>query len=193
LRDALRDAYRFELDPLTVQRCLLEGKASDELFVRACREGLRSLPLHQRRGQLATTTGSVAEAVAEVILVELGYAVFFDVTRLGLHGVDLLMLAPDDSAIAFEVKGTLRAGSTPRMARSALRQLSREWLNNADNAGMLEWSLDADDVYAGVIALDFATATWRVALSADFETFRPVGSTAELSAPASLWVDHRIT
>jgi hypothetical protein len=185
LRDALRSAHQFDLDELTVRGCLLDDKAPDELFARACRDGLDSLSLHQRRGQLATATGSIAEAVAQVILVELGYEVFFDVTRLGLHGVDLLMLAPDDSVIAFEVKGTLRAGSTPRMTRSALRQLTREWLNSADNLGMLEWSLDADDVWAGVIVLDFAASTWRAALSGDFEAFKPVGSVAQLSAPAS--------
>ena len=131
-------------------------------------------------------TGSVAEAVASMVLCARGYELFFDVTRHGLHGVDLLLLAPDQSVVALEVKGTLRHGVTPRMTASALRQMSRSWLNGQDNAGMLEWSLRADDLYAGVMVIDFAASTWRVALSGDFETFEPIESLVELDRPALL-------
>ena len=122
--------------------------------------------------------------MASIVLRARGYELFFDVTRHGLHGVDLLLLAPDQSVVAFEVKGTLRQGVTPRMTASALRQMSRAWLNGHDNAGMLEWSLRADDLYAGVLVVDFAASTWRVALSGDFETFAPIDSLDDLHRPA---------
>jgi hypothetical protein len=119
---------------------------SDALFARAYRDGLDSLPVSQRRGKLATVTGSVAEAVAGIVLDEVGCTTFFDVTEHGLHGVDLLVITPEVSVIAVEVKGTLRIGASPRMTPSARRQLSRAWLNGPDNTGMREWSLVAGDL-----------------------------------------------
>jgi hypothetical protein len=160
---------------------------SDALFARAYRDGLDSLPVNQRRGRLATVTGSVAEAVAGIVLDKIGCTTFFDVAERGLHGVDLLVITPEASVIAFEVKGTLRVGASPRMTPSARRQLSRAWLNGPGNTGMREWSLVADDLYAGVVVVDFGAATWRGALSHDFETFTPVGSALEFASPASLF------
>lgn len=117
----------------------------------------------------------------------MGCTTFFDVTEHGLHGVDLLVITPEESVIAFEVKGTPRVGASPRITPSARRQLSRTCLNGPDNTGMREWSLVADDLYAGVVVVDFAAATWRGALSHDFETFTPVGSALKFASPASLF------
>jgi hypothetical protein len=68
-----------------------------------------------------------------------------------------------------------------------LRQMSREWLNDPSNPAMSEWSLRADDLYAGVMVVDLALAQFRVALSGDFELYIPV---TELKQLASLgWLD----
>lgn len=190
---ALRAACRFDLRGPVVEICLRRHEdsgellESDVLFARAYRDGLDSLPVNQRRGKLATVTGLVAEAVAGIVLDEIGCSAFYDVTEHGRHGVDLLAITPQVSVIAFEVKGTLRAGAFPRMTPSARRQLSRAWLNGPENKGMLEWTLEADDLYAGVVVVDFGAGTWRSALSHDFESFSPVASPLELASPASLF------
>lgn len=88
--------------------------------------------------------------------------------------------------LALEVKGTLRPGGLPRFSRGALRQVSVEWLNDAKNPAMAEWELQAADLYGGVAVLDFARATWRVALTSDFETVTPVLRANDLLAPSRL-------
>jgi hypothetical protein len=72
-------------------------------------QGWSVLPVKQRR-RLAWVTGEVAEAVAEVLLADIGLRVFPQITTPGIHGVDLLLLAPDESVLAVEVKVTLRPG-----------------------------------------------------------------------------------
>jgi hypothetical protein len=54
------------------------------------------------RPSLARVTGEVSEAVAEKILDELDYNLFWQITEPGTHGVDLLYLAPDEHAIGME-------------------------------------------------------------------------------------------
>jgi hypothetical protein len=84
--------------------------------------------------------------------------------------------------LALEVKGTLRAGAIPRLTPSRLRQMSRDWLNQPDNPAMIEWVLEADDIYAGVMVVDLATPAFRVALSANFDTYAPVLEPVQLEA-----------
>jgi hypothetical protein len=52
---------------------------------------------------------------------------------------------------------------------------------------MAEWSLDADDLYAGVMVVDLARAEYRLALSGDFERYALVKELSELSSLA--WLD----
>jgi hypothetical protein len=99
-----------------------------------------------------------------------------------VHGVDLLFLAPDESVLALEVKGTLRPGLIPRLTPSLLRQMSKEWLNDPNNPAMAEWSLRANDLYAGVMIVDLALAQFRVALTGDFERYTPMTDTEQLAS-----------
>lgn len=181
---ALRVATPFPLDASTIDSCLDEQRDHyDALFRRARTSGLGSIDRTERSGHLWRVVGEVAEAVAEIILDELGYTVFWHITDTGVHGVDLLFLSPDEAVLALEVKGTLRAGVIPRLTPSRLRQMSREWLNQPGNPAMSEWELEADDLYAGVMVIDLATPAYRISLSSDFETYVPVIERAQLEAP----------
>jgi hypothetical protein len=60
-----------------------------------------------------------------MMLAEVGLSVFGHITTPGVRGVDLLFVCPDESVLALEVKGTLRAGTIPRLPPSKLRQMSR--------------------------------------------------------------------
>ena len=124
--------------------------------------------------------GEVAESVAEIVLDDLGYNLFWHITTPGIHGVDLLFLSPEQSVLALEVKGTLRPGTTPRLTPSRLRQMSREWLNDPTNPAMAEWSLQADDLYAGVMLVDLASPLYRIALSSNFDHFTPITASSDL-------------
>jgi len=89
--------------------------------------------------------------------------------------------------LALEVKGTLRPSTIPRVTPSRLRQMSRAWLSDPANPGMAEWSLAAEDLYAGVMVVDLAHGEYRLALSSDFEQYAAI---VELAALASLtWLD----
>ncbi len=158
---------------------------ADRLFARTRRRGLAATPLDERRG-LARVTGEVAECVAEVLLAQVGLPVFWHIVEDGIHGVDLLFLTPDESVLALEVKGTLRAGAIPRLTPSRLRQMSRDWLNGPDNPAMAEWELEADDLYAGVMVVDLASSIARTAVSSDFEDYTPLGDLSELQALKAL-------
>jgi hypothetical protein len=183
LRRALRTATPFPLKASTIHDCLDEQRDRfDALFRRARAGGLASIDRTERSGHLWRVVGEVAESVAEVVLDELGYTVFWQITQPGVHGVDLLFLSPDEAVLALEVKGTLRDGAVPRLTPSRLRQMSREWLNQPDNPAMSDWELEADDLYAGVMVVDLATPAYRVALSGDFEEYTPVTDSAQLAA-----------
>ena len=184
---ALRAATPFPLDASTIDSCLDEQQDHyDALFRRARSFGLGSIDHTERSGHLWRVVGEVAEAVAEIVLDELGYTVFWHITDTGVHGVDLLFLTPDEAVLALEVKGTLRVGVIPRLTPSRLRQMSREWLNQPDNPAMSEWELEADDLYAGVMVVDLATPAYRISLSSDFETYVPVTERAQLGALRAL-------
>jgi hypothetical protein len=179
LRAALRQAGPIELTPKTIDACLDPDKDADALVSYARSEGLSAID-RSRRYVLNSVTGEVAESVAELLLAEVGFHVFWHITTSGVHGVDLLLLSPDESVLALEVKGTLRAGTIPRLTPSRLRQMSREWLNGPDNPAMAEWEFEADDLYAGVMVVDLATPVARLAVSADFETYLPVAALSDL-------------
>jgi hypothetical protein len=186
LRTALRSATPFSIEESVIASCIDTGHEPDAVVMRARRDGLAGVDGSQR-GLLAKVTGEVAESVAEVLLAELGYSVFWQITTPGIRGVDLLLLAPDELVLALEVKGTLRPGSIPRLTPSRLRQMSRDWLSDSTNPGMVDWSLSADDLYAGVMAVDLARAEFRVAFSHDFDTYKPVGELRDLASLA--WIE----
>jgi hypothetical protein len=162
-----------------VADCIDLKSPADRLFARTRRQGLPATPLSERRG-LARVTGELAESLAEVLLAEVGLEVFWHIVEPGIHGVDLLFLASNESVLALEVKGTLRPGAVPRLTPSRLRQMSREWLNGPDNPAMAEWELEADDLYAGVMVIDLAKSIARTVVSGDFEDYVPVGDLSEL-------------
>jgi hypothetical protein len=166
-----------------IEECLTPA---DNLFRQGWRSGLGALTISERRGRLPSVTGFIAEAVATLILGELGLDVFAQIVTPGVHGVDLLALTPEGTVLALEVKGTLRPGGLPRFCRGALRQMSVEWLNHPKNPAMAESELEAADLYGGVVVLDFARASWRAALTSDFETFTPVRRANDLLAPSRL-------
>lgn len=179
LRIALREATALPIDGGVITGCLDNTKPADALFARARRDGLASID-RSSRPQLARVTGEVAESLAEIILAEQGYDLVWHITTPGIHGVDLLFASPDNYVLALEVKGTLRPGAIPRFTPSRLRQMSREWLNDPNNPGMADWSLAADDLFAGVMIVDLAWASFRIALSTDFETYAAVSKLEQL-------------
>lgn len=180
---AIRLAVELPLSLECIEECLTPA---DDLFRRAWLGGLGALTITARRGRLPSDTGFIAEAVATLILGELGLDVFAQIVTPGVHGVDLLALTPEETVLALEVKGTLRPGGLPRFSRGALRQMSVEWLNDPKNPAMAEWELQAKDLYGCVAVLDFARASWRAALTSDFETFAPVHRANDLLAPSRL-------
>jgi hypothetical protein len=185
-RAALRAGSAFPIPKRLIRSCVKPSKQTDALFERARIHGLNSIERSQRSGHLARVIGEVAESVAEIVLDEQGYNLFWQITTPGIHGVDLLFLSPDESVLALEVKGTLRPGTIPRLAPSRLRQMSREWLNDPANPAMSEWSLRADDLYAGLMLVDLTTPLYRLALSSNFEHYTAVADLAELASVREL-------
>jgi hypothetical protein len=186
LRPALRAAAAIPLSEDTISSCLDLSQPADKLFDRARRRGLASLSLAERRS-INPVTGGVAESVAEVLLAGVRLSVFWHITTPGVRGVDLLSLCPDESVIALEVKGTLRAGTIPRLTPSKPRQMSREWLNSPNNPAMAEWDIAADDLYAGVMIIDLASATAQVAVSDDFDCYQGLGALDDLQSLPDLF------
>lgn len=148
----------------------------DDRFRRAWTGGLDRLDPRERRGAICVETGTIAESVATLLLVELGLDVFAELAAAGVHGVDLLALTPAGQVLALEVKGTLRAHARPRLGRSRERQMSLAWLNSPTNPAMVEWGLTGLDTYGGVAHVNFAVMTWRLVLTGDYETWLPVES-----------------
>lgn len=177
---ALHAATSFPIEESTIQSCVDTSLPADELFSRARINGLTSIERSHRSGHLARVTGEIAESVAEIILEECDYSLFWQITAPGMHGVDVLFIAPDNAVLALEVKGTLRPGAIPRLAFSLRRQMSRDWLNDPRNPAMAEWSLEADELYAGVMIFDLALSRFRVAVSGDFEHYMPIAEREHL-------------
>lgn len=183
----LREAALFSINRESVSSYLdVSERPVDGIFREACRNGLTSLPREQRRGALAGATGHVAESLLELLLEPYGYVPIHHFKGTGGHGVDLLLLTPDTSAIvALEVKGTLRPGQWPRLSRTEIQQMSAEWVDKADNPGMHEWSLESNDVYGAVAQVDFSDMVWRIAFTTDFKELRPVVREAQFADPVA--------
>lgn len=67
--------------------------------------------------------------------------------------------------------------------------MSREWLNDPNNPAMSDWSLTAEDLYAGAIVVDLALAQFRLALSGDFQLYTPISKLDQLDSPR--WLEPR--
>jgi hypothetical protein len=171
---ALRSATAWGLDSALVASCLLDS-AADRLFAAAWEHGFISLPRSHRRGALLGVMGHIAESAVELALCELDYAPVWHLVGPGRHGVDLIMLSPStDHLVAVEVKSTFRPRQVPRLTVAELTQMSRGWLDRADNPGMREWALTADDVYGLVAVVNFSDRTLRYGATADFEQLHPI-------------------
>jgi hypothetical protein len=177
----LKRSTAFDIDPEVVRGCLNIGKDRDRLFARAWKEGATTLS-RAERSTIAGVTGHIAESVSEVLLDGLGWRVLWHFAGPGRHGVDLVFLAPDDSVVAVEVKGTLVAGRIPRLSRRELAQMSTAWIDKSSNPGMVELGLQSQDVYGGVIAVNFSDLSWRLALTSDFTTLHAVRAIEELAS-----------
>jgi len=186
-RSALRLASSLPLEKEVVAGCLNLEKELDRRFATAWRETLVALPPALRSGALPGVTGHVAESVVEVVLGERGYAPLAHHVGPGRHGVDLIMLhVPSELVFVIEVKGTLRQQHVPRLTRGDLAQMSTAWLNKPDNPAMSGTDLRSDDVYAAVVAVNFADMTIRAAMSADLTAFVPVENSGQLDDPSWL-------
>lgn len=187
----LRSGHAFPIDDATVTNCLQPDRGEDQDFYRswtAVRSGQpQRIPAH-----IAPVTGHVAESVASVILSELGFHLFWHLTGPGHHGVDLLMLDPAAStAVAWEVKGTLRARGFPRLSVRDVAQMSSSWLDSDDGTGMSEWDLDSSDVLGGFVVVSFARMTMWVGVTADYERISAIGAPEALQDLSWVWHDLR--
>jgi hypothetical protein len=137
--------------------------------------------------RLGGVSGHVAESVVEIVLVESGYVPLAHHAGPGRHGIDLLMLhLACDMLIAVEVKSTLSAGRLPRLHRGELAQMSAQWVDKPDNPGLVSAGVGSQDIYGALAAVNFADATLRMLMSADFTTFIPVTSPTQLHDPSWL-------
>jgi hypothetical protein len=177
---ALRQAAALPFDAGVVAGCLDADAPNDVIFARGWRSGPSSLT-RVERNTIAGVTGHVAESVAELLLDAVDWHVLWHFIGPGRHGVDLVFLSADDKVVAIEVKGTLVSGRIRHLTRRDLTQMSPEWLDKADNPGMAELGISSDDAYGGVVIVNFADLTWRIALTADFSELRPVTTTEQLT------------
>lgn len=175
---ALRQAATLSFDAGVV--AIDSDTPRDALFSRGWRSGPGSLT-RAELNTIAGVTGHVAESVTELLLVALDWHVLWHFIGPGRHGVDLVFLSADDKVVAIEVKGTLVSGRIPHLTRRELTQMSAAWLDKADNPGMAELGLSSDDAYGGVVIVNFADLTWRVALTSDFSVLHPVTTTEQLA------------
>jgi hypothetical protein len=126
------------------------------------------------------------------MLVDRGFVAVAHHAGPGRHGVDLLLLHLEaEMLFAVEVKGTLVPRRLPRLSRGEVEQMSKAWVDKADNPAMNNWALGSEDVYGTLAVVNFADMTLRVAFTADFVTFRAVRSAVSLRAPA--WLASRAT
>jgi hypothetical protein len=114
-RSSLRAAPPFPISKRVVRGCVKPSKPADALFEQARLHGLGSIERSQRSGHLVRVIGEVAESVAEIVLAEQGYDLFWQITTPRVHGVDLLFLSPDACVLALrgERNPAARHDSTP--------------------------------------------------------------------------------
>ena len=185
-RATLQQAFPFGLNDEMVTGCLDPTSECDGIFSRAWREGPAVLS-GVERCRIAGTTGHIAESIVELVLDEMGWHVLWHFAGPGRHGVDVVFLSPDDKVVAIEVKGTLVSGRIPRFSRREVEQMSAAWLDKADNPGMRELGVESNDIYGGVVVVNFTDLVWRVMLTRDFDAFRPVRSPVDLTSLR--WLD----
>ena len=176
---AIRHSTAFPVSRDVVAGCLDLAEARDQLFAMGWHSGPSTLTTIQRC-TIAGRTGHIAESVTELLLDTLGWQILWHFASSGRHGVDLVLLGPNDCVVVVEVKGTLVPGRVPRLSRRELVQMSAEWVDKTDNPGMAELGLTSEDVYGGVIVVNFADLTWRGALTADFVEMHPVRDVEQL-------------
>jgi hypothetical protein len=152
-RQALRAAAPLPLSEVDITGCI-ESKPRTEAgerqltpaetaFAQAFATSLQQVP-HAQRAGLQATVGNIAEAVVEVLLVELGWSPLYhdEHPSSGGHGVDLVMLTPRmDKVAAIEVKATLQPDRWPRLAPVRMNQMTTQWLDKLGNAGMIATEL----------------------------------------------------
>lgn len=176
----LAQSAALRIDENVVAGCIDLSVSRDATFDRGWRLGPASLTRAERCA-VAGVTGHVAESVTELLLDALDWRVLWHFTGPGRHGVDLVFLAPDDSVVAVEVKGTLVAGRVPRLSGRDLAQMSAAWVNKADNPGMAGLGLGSADVLGGIVAINFADLIWRAALTSDFVQLHSITSVEALA------------
>lgn len=170
---ALRAAAPFPFDAELVTGCLDLASPPDRVFARAWEQGCGVLSTAER-AVVAGVTGHVAESLCALFLANLDWSVLWHFTGPGRHGVDLVLLSPDERVVVVEVKGTLVPGRIPRLSRRDVEQMSAAWVDKHDNPGMYELGLESVDVFGAVAVVNVADGHCRAAFTADFEGFRPV-------------------
>ena len=192
LLSALRSAGRFEISEQNLLDCLDSAAthvtdpsrvANLEQIVRAAIVEGVPLPARARPAALPIL-GSIAEAVIEVTLADLGWQPVYDddAGESYGHGVDLLMLEPQlERLFAIEVKSTIQARRWPRLSRAPVGQMSSAWLDKSDNYGMRSWEVESADVYAMVAQVHLVRRIWRACVVADSVRAVPVARLDELS------------
>jgi hypothetical protein len=159
-----------------VAGCLdVDARPTDAVFEAAFERSLAALAPAERRGALAGVTGHVAESVVEIVFGGVGWTPVWHFLGPGRHGVDLLLLGPNaEHLFAVEVKGTLRPRRWPRLRPSELTQMEVGWLDKSDNPAMSEWGVSSEDVYGGIVLVNLHELLFKVVLSSDFVSWRPV-------------------
>jgi hypothetical protein len=112
----------------------------------------------------------LANSVSQVELEQLGFTLIWQAWRMG---PDLIVLSPSDELLFVEVIGTLRAGVPRHLRPPAWRYALNE-----------EFGVRLQDAAGLVMLVNLQEATWRAALTKDFEHFSPVGSADELASGA---------
>lgn len=182
---ALRAAHALPIADELVVGCLDLDDALDRRFALAWRNGLLALAPPLRSGALPGVTGHLAESVVEVMLADRGFVPLSHHPGPGRHGVDLLMLHLEaEMVLAIEVKGTLRPRRLLRMPSRELSQMTTDWVDDADNPGMTGAKRSSEDVFGAFAAVNLADMTLRMALTADFATYRPVTTAGDLDGPS---------
>lgn len=181
----LRQALPLAIDRGVIASCIGHDRR-DPLFERAWSEGIGGLSRRERNA-IAGVTGHIAESVAAMLLLERGWDLLWQFATTGRHGVDLVLLAPDEHVVAVEVKGTLVPGRTPNLSRRQLGQMTSGWIDKPDNPGIGELRVKSREIVGAVVAVNLADLTWRSAFTTDFQVLRPVTQEPQL---ASLdWLD----
>jgi hypothetical protein len=110
-RQALRAAAPLPLSEVDITGCIessprteageLQLTPAEAVFAQAFATSLQQVPQAQRAG-LQATAGNIAEAVVEVVLVDLEWSPLYHDERpsSGGHGVDLMMVTPSMDKVA---------------------------------------------------------------------------------------------